>query len=583
MALLELTVTDLALIDRARVTLGGGFTVITGETGAGKSLLIDALLLVSGGRADASLVRAGATVARVEALFDRPPGAGGLAGTEDARVAHGAGAADGGAGPAPLAGDPLICVREVAAGRTVARIDDAAVPVARLAAMVEPLVAVHGQHEQQRLLSGTRQRELLDAWGGHRAIADEVATRVGAWQANRDALAALDIPVAELERRLELARHAVDEIDAVGPRPGEADEIKGRLALVAGAERFLRLADSIREALAGEGGVRDRVAGALRDARDLARTDPRLDAIAARLEGLDAEIEDVAAEVRVAAGEREADQGEASALEERLGALYGLLRKYGATEEEVLAHATAAAGEVARLEGVEEDRALRQADDARLRAEAEAAAAALTGARRTAAASAATAITSVLTELGFPGAAFAITVGPRDLDATGADEIAFVLAPNPGEPARPLARIASGGELSRVSLAIEQVLAAVDATPTLVFDEVDAGIGGRSADPVGRSLWRLGRHHQVLCVTHLPQVAAHADAHLHITKQSSDGRTVTRISELDETGRVAELAAMLSGGTSATALDAARELLDRARASRAMPATAPATPTGPIR
>lgn len=546
MALLELTVTDLALIDRARVTLGGGFTVITGETGAGKSLLIDALLLVSGGRADAGAVRAGATTARVEALFDRPPGDDGVA--EDP-------------------GEALICVREVSPGRTVARIDDQAVPVSRLAATVEPLVAVHGQHEQQRLLSPARQRELLDASGDHGPLLATVAERVAAWQANRAALAELDIPVVELERRLELARHAVEEIDAIGPRPGEVAELRQRLDLVAGAERFLRASATTHEALVGEDGARDRVAAALHDARDLARQDPRLEGVATRLEGLDAEIADVAAEVRAAADEREADQGEAVALEERLSALYGLLRKYGEDEDAVIAHGLAAAEEIARLEDVDAQRARRLADDTRLRSEAEAAAAELTAARTSAARVAGAAITAALSELGFPDAAFSIAIEPRELDASGADEVTFVLAPNPGEPPRPLARIASGGELSRVSLAIEQVLAAADSTPTLVFDEVDAGIGGRSADPVGRSLWRLGRDRQVLCVTHLPQVAAHADAHLHISKQTADGRTVTRIRELDADERVAELAAMLAGDATSTALEAARELLDRAGAS----------------
>lgn len=549
MTLLELTVTDLALIERVRVPLSGGFTVITGETGAGKSLLIDALLLVSGGRADAGMIRAGASSARVEALFDRP-----------------AGRTDGADGR----GEPLICVREVTPGRTVARVDDETVPVARLAAIVEPLVAVHGQHEQQRLLGGARQRDLLDAAGGHGALLDEVGERVRAWRANREALEALDLPAAEVARRLDLAKHAVDEIEAVGPRPGETAELRGRLELVAGAERFLRAADTLREALVGDEGARDRLAGALHEARELTRLDPRVEGIATRLEGLDAELEDVAAEVRALAGEREADQGEAAALEARLGSLYGLLRKYGDTEEAVIGHAAAATEEISRLGDLEAERARREQDDARLHDAALASAARLTAARSDAGRSASAAITGVLSELGFPEAAFEIRVSPRDLDTTGADEVAFVLAPNPGEPARPLARIASGGELSRVALAIEQVLAAADETPTLVFDEVDSGIGGRSADPVGRTLWRLGRDHQVLCVTHLAQVAAHADAHLHISKHSQDGRTVTRIRELDAEGRVAELATMLAGDATATATDAARDLLDRARASRPM-------------
>lgn len=548
MALLELTVTDLALIDRARLTLGPGLTVITGETGAGKSLLIDALLLVTGGRADASLVRAGATTARVEALFDRPVG--------DAE------AAVDGIDPS----EPLICVREIGPGRTVARIDDAAVPVARLQAVAGSLVAVHGQHEQQRLLGTARQRDLLDAWGGHAALRDRVASTVGAWRDNQEALAALDLDPAELERRRALAAHAVDEITAVEPRVGEVAALRARLDAVSGAERFLRTADAVHERLVGDGGsVRDVAAGALHDLRDLLRHDPTLEALVARLEGLEAEAADIAAEVRAIAEGREADQAVAAELETRLGALYGLLRKYGDTEEAVLAHADQAAADLERLDGIGAERDRRTTDDARLRADAETAAQALSDARRAAAEGAGAAITAVLLELGFPDAAFQVSVTDVPLATHGADEVTFLLAPNPGEPARPLGRIASGGELSRVSLAIEQVLATADTTPTLVFDEVDAGIGGRSADPVGRSLWRLGRQHQVLCVTHLPQVAAHADTHLHIAKGIQDGRTVTRIRTLDAEERVEELAAMLAGEASATALEAARELLTRAR------------------
>jgi len=545
MALLELSVTDLALIERVRVALGVGLTVITGETGAGKSLVIDALALVSGGRADTSMVRTGAATARVEALFDRPT------------------AMDGDPG------EPLICVRELAAaGRTVARIDDQTVPASRLAGVVEPLVAIHGQHEQQRLLSGARQRDLLDAFGGHASARSDVAARVGEWRANRDVLSALQVSPEELERQMALARHVVDEVAAVDPQPGEVDDLRTRLAVLAGAERSMRMSASIRAALVGEGsGVQDLVASVLHEAREMARADVRLDPVLARLAGLEAEAVDIADEFRRAADGLEADLGAVSALEERLGDLFGLLRKYGGTEEAALEQAGLMTQEIDRLEGLESERTARAAADEVLGAAADEAGRLLTLARTTAAAALGSAITDILQALGFPEASFSVAVGPADLDLTGADEVTFLLAPNPGEPPRPLARIASGGELSRVSLAIEQVLAAADTTPTLVFDEVDAGIGGRSADPVGLSLWRLARHHQVLCVTHLPQIAAHADAHLHIAKSVRDGRTVTAIRELSVDERVREIAAMLGGAdTSAASQLAARELLDRAQA-----------------
>jgi DNA repair protein RecN (Recombination protein N) len=339
--------------------------------------------------------------------------------------------------------------------------------------------------------------------------------------------------------------------------------------VLAGAERSIRLAAAIRDSLVGEGsGVQDQAARALHDARDLVRTDGRLELLVARLEGLEAEAVDIAEEFRHAADGLEADLGSVTELEERLGTLYGLLRKYGGSESSVLAHAAAMTDELGRLEGLDAERAERSAADRRLRAAAQDAAAILTVARQSAATALAEAITGILRDLGFPEAAFSVTLGVSELEASGADEVTFLLAPNAGEPARPLARIASGGELSRVSLAIEQVLAAADTTPTLVFDEVDAGIGGRSADPVGQSLWRLARHHQVLCVTHLGQIAAHADAHLQIAKSVRDGRTVTSITALTGEERVREIAAML-GGTSASdaTFVAARELLDRAGAS----------------
>ncbi len=546
MALLELSVTDLALLERARVGLGSGFTVITGETGAGKSLLIDALSLVSGGRSDASLVRAGASAARVEALFDRPDDAEG--------DPH----------------EPLICVRELAStGRTVARVDDQAVPVARLATTVAALVAIHGQHEQQRLLSSVRQRELLDAHGGHADLRATVADAVGAWRHNREALAGLEMSPEELERRLALARHVVDEVAAVDPRPGEVEELRARLAVLTGAERSIRLAAAIRAGLVGEGtGVQDTIARALHDARDLVRHDPRVEPLVTRLEGLEAEAVDIADELRQASDGLEADLGSVAQLEERLGVLYGLLRKYGESEGSALSQAAAMADEVVRLEGLEAERVERAASDGRLLGAAEAAARTLSDARQVAGRSLAASVTSILGDLGFPDAAFGVDISPTGLDASGVDEVTFLLAPNAGEPPRPLARIASGGELSRVSLAIEQVLAAADTTPTLVFDEVDAGIGGRSADPVGRTLWRLARHHQVLCVTHLPQIAAHADAHVHIAKSERAGRTVTLITQLDAEARVAEIAAMLGGASGSNATrSAARELLEGALAS----------------
>jgi DNA repair protein RecN (Recombination protein N) len=541
--LLELAVRDLALIERARVELAPGFTVISGETGAGKSLLIDALGLVLGARADTTLVRHGAEAARVEALFAREGEP-----------------------------EPLICVRDVAAGgRSLARIDDETVTAARLAAVVGPLVEIHGQHEQQRLLQAAWQRDVLDAYGAHAELREQVAIAVRAWRANEAALRELSLEPAELERRIELAEHAAIEIEAVAPRTGEVEQLRARLALAGNAERIGALLAEAHALLAGEGGGgRDTLARAARLAAELARLDESAAQLAERLSGLEAEADDLALELRRRV-EAFAEEGtDVAALEERLGLLYGLLRKYGPDEAAVLEHGAAARAEVLRLRGLDAERAQRAAASEQLEPVAREAAGALSVARGEAVRRLSAAANESLASLGFPPGAFAVGLSEATLDEAGADAVEFLLSPNPGEPARPLARIASGGEMSRVALALKVVLARADRTPTLVFDEVDAGIGGRSADPVGRALWQLARDHQVICVTHLPQIAAHADVHLRISKGLRAGRSTTEMARLGPDERRAELAQMLGGSAADSgALGAADELLARAEASRA--------------
>lgn len=542
--LLELAVADLALIDRLRLALEPGLNVLTGETGAGKSLIIDALGLALGARADLSLVRHGADTARVEALFDRAP-------------------------------EALIATRELSAsGRSTARLDDETITAARLAETVGPLVEIHGQNEQSRLLDGQWQRDLLDAFGGHAGERRAVAEAVRRWAENRAALSGLIADPREISRRIELLGHEVEEIQGARLRVGEAEELRQRLEAARHGEAIARGAAAIRAAIAGEAGsvgtgagtdatARDAVAVALREARALARVDPRFEALAGRLAGLEAELEDAAGEARTLAEVIEHDAGALATIEERLSAIYALERRYGEDEAAVLAHAERAAAELARLSDVDQERARRNADDARLLLAVASAAAALSSRRAAAAAALGEAVDEALQSLGFRPGAVEVAVGRRiagaheaaieldgdavAFDATGADEVVFRFAPNAGEPARPLAKIASGGELSRVALAIKQVLAAADDTPTLVFDEVDAGIGARTADPVGRSLWTLGRSHEVIVVTHLAQIAAHADAHFRIAKCERDGRTITEVVRLDREGRIAELAAMLGG------------------------------------
>ena len=496
-------------------------------------------------------------------------------------------------------------------GRSTARLDDEAVTAARLAESVGPLVEIHGQHDQQRLLDERWQRDLLDAFGGHGQARAAVADAVARWRSNRAAMNELTLDPRDLARRLELLEHETTEIAAARLKPGEGAEIRARLAAAQHGEAIARGSSALVDALTAEGaGARDHDAGtprdvvavALREARGLARLDPRFEPLAGRLAGLEAELEDVASEARSLAEDVDHDPAALARLEERLSLIFGLERRFGDDEEAVIAHGERAAAEADRLRGLDVERARRQAEDAALLIEVAAAAVELSRLRAVAARRLAEAVGAVLEALGFPAGVFDVALGRRPagpdepavevdsdavaFDAAGIDQVVYRLAPNPGEPPRALARIASGGELSRVALAIKQVLAEADDTPTLVFDEVDTGIGGRSADPVGRSLWALARRHQVLCVTHLPQIAAYADAHFQIAKRERDGRTVTDVSLLDREGRIVELAQMLGGAaasargaktgtigtTSAspgsTALASAREMLDHAESWR---------------
>ena len=554
--LAELSVRNLALIERLAISFEPGLNVLTGETGAGKSLLIDALGLAIGARADTSLVRHGSDQARVEALFDRLP-------------------------------EPLICVREVsAAGRSTARVDDEAVTAARLGDVAGRLVEIHGQHDQQRLLDERWQRELLDAFGRLQGERAAMAAAVDAWRANQAALAELALDPRELARRLELQEHQAAEIAGAMLRVGEAAEIRARLAAAQNAEVIARGSIEIYEAVAGEGsGAREATAGAAQRAREMSRLDERYGPVAERLLGLAAELADAAAEARDLAESVENDLTAIAAMEERLSAIFSLERKYGEDESAVIAYGEQAAVEADRLRALEASREIRQVEAARLLVAVGAAAEALSRGRAHAAGRLAVAVEAALGGLGFRQTTFQVAVsrraaGPAEpaveigggrvaFDASGVDAVAFLIAPNPGEPARPLARIASGGELSRVALAIKQILAEADQTPTLVFDEIDTGIGGRSAEPVGRSLWELARTHQVLCVTHLGQIAAYADAQFRIEKQVRDGRTVTVVRRLEGDERVAELAQMVAGAEGGAAARAsAEELLERAESWR---------------
>jgi DNA repair protein RecN (Recombination protein N) len=548
MALRELTVENLAVVERVRLTLAPGFTVLTGETGAGKSLVVDAVALVLGARASSDQVRSGADSLRVEAIFDAP-----VLDAADAMA------------DAVAAGEGSVIVRrEVAAdGRSVARVNDRTVTVGGLATLGEALGEIHGQHDQQRLLQPARQLALLDGFGGSEPLVARVADAHRAWRVTIAASAELLTDAHELARRVELLSHQVSEIGGAAPRAGEDVELEAQLRAAQHAETIARAADEAVAALREDDGAADALGVAERAVLAAAAHDDRFAPLADRTAALAAEAAELAREIAAAAEGIDLDPAARAAAEERLTLLYDLRRKYGDSIGAVVAFGEAATAELQRLEDQEGERERLRAEEADRRAALAEATTALTAARRAAADRLTAAVNSELPPLGLRGGAFGVDFEATEPGATGADRVTFTFAPNPGEPPRPLGRIASGGEASRLSLALEVVLAAADATPLLVFDEVDAGVGGRNASALGERLRDLSRYHQVLCVTHLPQVAAYADAHLVVGKRSDGDRTTTEVRQLTADERPTELAAMLAGERAGDAARTAAEALLR--------------------
>jgi DNA repair protein RecN (Recombination protein N) len=551
MPLRELTVENLAVLSNVRLPLARGFTVVTGETGAGKSLVVDALALALGARASAELVRSGEAAARVEAVFEDVP--------RDAQD--------------PLdelveAGEGMVIVRrEISAdGRSLVRINDRAATVGGLATLGQRLAEIHGQHEQQRLLAAERQLELLDRAGGLEARRAAVGEAYRAWRASVAASSELLTDPQELARRMELLRHQSAEIVDAQLRPGEDEELEAAVRAGQHAQEIAAAAAAAVSALREERGATDALRAAVVEIHAAATHDERFAPLLERAEGLAAEAEELARDVASAGDGVDLDPATLAAAEERLTLLYDLKRKYGPALEDVMAFGDSVSQELQRLDRQDDERERLRAEVAARRRALDESAAQLSEARSRAAQELAAVVNRELPPLGLPAGAFGVELHLVEAGSTGVDRVEFTFAPNPGEPPRPLARIASGGEASRLSLALKVVLAGADDTPLLVFDEVDAGIGGRNAAALGERLKRLSQHHQVLCVTHLPQVAAYADAHLHVGKRVEDGRTHTDVRELTEDDRRGELAAMLGGeGAGEEAQAAAEALLRSAR------------------
>ncbi|HEX6230437.1 MAG TPA: DNA repair protein RecN [Actinomycetota bacterium] len=542
----ELHISGLGVIEDLDLELDPGLNVLTGETGAGKTLITVGLGLALGRRATVSHVRGGATSARVQARFDAP------------RAAVEAGWAEEG---------EIVLGRSVSReGRSAARIGGQLAPVSALAQLAADLVEVHGQHEGVRLLSTTAQTGFLDRFAGraHLDALRALATEHELLRAAEGALAELVARERDRERELDLLRYQVREIEGADPTPGEIAELRVEEAGLAHAERLVELSTAAERSIAGDGAGADALGAAARQLRSAADLDPRAEELASRAEEIAVAAGELARDVRGYRERLELDPARLEQVRERAAALGGLLRKYGDTEEAVLAFLAEARARMEALSGADERRARLGSEVAERTDRVNALASAVSGGRAEAVPRLARAIADEIHELGMAGAVVEVTLVPtREVSSSGAERAEIVFAGGPGQAPQPLSKVASGGELSRTMLACRSVLADLDEVGTLVFDEVDAGIGGRAGLAVGRRLAQLAATRQVLVVTHLPQIAAFADRHVRVEKHGGSAS----VTVLDGPGRVAELTRMLAGlpGSEAAATHAEELLADAAR------------------
>lgn len=566
---------SLGVIDDAVVELSPGFTAVTGETGAGKTMVVTSLGLLLGGRADPALVRIGAKNAVVEGRISVPPGASAVLRAEEAG--------------AELDDGTLLISRTVSAeGRSRAHLGGRSVPVGVLAELADELVAVHGQTDQQGLLKQSRQRQALDRYAGD-AVTGPLTKYAEAYRRLRAVAVELDeITTRARERAQEadMLRYGLDEIAGVEPRPGEDVELAAEAERLGHAEALASAATAAHAALAGnpedpEGiDAATLVAGAQRALEAVRSHDSELASLTDRIGEIGILLGDVAGELAGYADDLDADPLRLAAVEERRAALNALTRKYGEDITAVLAYAEEGASRLTELDGDDERIDELTAERDALRGELGGLAQALTDARMEAAERFAAAVTAELASLAMPHARVSfeirqtedpegVEVGGRAVayGPSGVDEVELLLAPHPGAPPRPIAKGASGGELSRVMLAVEVVFAGTDPVPTYLFDEVDAGVGGKAAVEIGRRLAKLAKTAQVVVVTHLPQVAAFADRQLLVEKTNDGSVTRSGVKVLEGEDRVRELSRMLAGQEdSETARAHAEELLATARA-----------------
>lgn len=579
--LVSLAVRDLVLIDGLTLELGEGLNVLSGETGAGKSILVDALALVLGGRANPEVVRTGRDAAEVEALFDISKSLATRAMLEDAGLLG-----------ADATQAELVVRRVVGSnGRSKAYVNGRMVTATQLATIVRGLVDVSSQHESQTLCDAGTHADLLDAYARLQPLREAVARDVGAALDLGRRLREERAKGEALRAREDFLRFQLHEIDEVAPKPGEERELETTRARLRHADRLMTATKRAAERLEdGEGNLLDELRRIAADVAHAAELDESLAPHVTTIESASNELAEVSRALVRYASEVEADPARLSEIEERLFKLQRLLRKHGPTTDDLAQRRAEIERELASVDGLDasletlenQRRSLLQAATERARE--------LSSKRKAAAKQLGDAIAHELSSLAMGRARIVVDVAPLSTDATpednelavelhggtrarltrsGLDRVEIMIAPNPGEEPRALRRIASGGELSRSLLAVKRVLAAASPSGLYVFDEVDAGVGGAVAEAIGRKIADVAQHHQVLCITHLPQIAAFADVHFAVTKHEDAGRTVTDVKRLDTKSRIDEIARMLGGAKiTTTTRRAAEEMLEQARGAR---------------
>ena len=549
-----LHIENIAIIERADIAFGSGFNALTGETGAGKSIVIDALGAVLGQRTSRELIRTGAEKAFVSATFGGVPAE--LPGLEEN-------------GLAPEEDGTLLLQRELYGdGKNVCRVSGRPVTVAQLRRIGASLLNIHGQHDGQQLLDEEQHLFYLDRFGRVDAELTAYRERFDAWRATKREMDALKMDEAEKARRVDMLHHQIDELERADLQEGEEEALLARRNILRNGEKFLS-AISAADACLNGGDESLGAVSAIKEAEDALRGLRSLGdefvELSDRLESLRCEAYDLAETIRDKKDEYDFSPQELDAVESRCDQLYRLKKKYGSSVEEMLSYLERSREELDRIEYADDRLAqLAEKCTAQERAAREAARV-LTDKRRAAAKELEARISRELSELDMPKLRFSIDFQEKELSEDGTDTVEFLMSANVGEDLRPIRKIASGGELSRIMLALKNVLAEQDSVMTMVFDVVDTGVSGRAAQRVAEKLARLSRTRQVLCVTHLPPLTAMADVHFGVEKGEENGRTLTRVRELDRAARRAEIARM-SGGDhpSETMLSGAEELLNAA-------------------